>query len=154
MVQIFYIVKLKKSLEGVDRKTQYHVGENGTAYPVWLGLTHLLREAQSHWPPFCLHSQLCISDTRADYQKTRMLSNWDEYFKCLWKLGHFQQAWTCDCIGTITFENGGHCVRALRCHQGRYCYGSGLHHLSIFSIKFIEWYGDGLLKSRNKFVLN
>ena len=36
-------------------------------YPVWLGrLTHLLREAQSHWPPFCLHSQLCKNDTRAD----------------------------------------------------------------------------------------
>ena len=31
-------------------------------------LTHLLREAQSHWPPFCspfcLHSQLCKNDTR------------------------------------------------------------------------------------------
>ena len=24
----------------------------------------------------------------------------------------------CDRIGTITFKNGGHCVRALRCHQG------------------------------------
>ena len=23
-----------------------------------------------------------------------------------------------DHIGTITFKNGGHCVRALRCHQG------------------------------------
>ena len=62
-------------------------------YPVWLGrLTHLLRQAQSHWPPFCLHSQLCKTDTRAAYQKTRMPRNWDEYFKCLWKLGHFQQA--------------------------------------------------------------
>ena len=39
-------------------------------YPVWLDrLTHLLREAQSHWPPFCFHSQLCKNDTRAAYQK-------------------------------------------------------------------------------------
>ena len=63
------------------------------SYPVWLGrLTHLLREAQSHWPPFCLHSQLCKNDTRAAYQKSRMPRNWNEYFKWLWKLGHFQQA--------------------------------------------------------------
>ena len=62
-------------------------------YPVWLGrLTHLLRQAQSHWPPFCFHSQLCRNDTRAAYQKTRMPWNWYEYFKCLQKLGHFQQA--------------------------------------------------------------
>ena len=62
-------------------------------YPVWLGrLTHLLREAQSHWAPFCFHSQLCKNDTRAAYQKARMPWNWDEYFKCLRKLGHFQQA--------------------------------------------------------------
>ena len=34
-------------------------------YSVWLGrLTHLLREAQSHWPPFCFHSQLCKNDTK------------------------------------------------------------------------------------------
>ena len=39
-------------------------------YPVWLGrLTHLLREAQSHWPPFCFHSQLCKIDNRAAHQK-------------------------------------------------------------------------------------
>ena len=62
-------------------------------YPVWLGrLTHLLREAQSHWPPFCFHSELSKNDTRAAYQKTRMRWNWDEYFKCLRKLGHFRQA--------------------------------------------------------------
>ena len=62
------------------------------AYPVWLGrLTHLLRGAQSQWPPFCFHSQLCKNDTRVLYQKTRMPRNWDEYFKCLRKLGHFQQ---------------------------------------------------------------
>ena len=62
-------------------------------YPVWLGhLTHLLCEAQSHWPPFCFHSQLCKNDTRAAYQKTRMSWNWEEYFKCLRKLGHIQQA--------------------------------------------------------------
>ena len=61
-------------------------------YPVWLGcLTHLLREAQSDWPPFCFHSQLCKNDTRAAYQKTRMSWNWDEYFKGLRKLGYFQQ---------------------------------------------------------------
>ena len=81
-------------------------------------LTHLLREAQSHWPPFCFHSKLCKNDTRAAYQKTRMPWNWDEYFKCLWKLGNFQQAQTFDRIRTITFKNGSHCVRALRCHQG------------------------------------
>ena len=62
-------------------------------YPVWLGhLTHLLREAQSHWPPFCFHSQLCKNDTRVAHQKTRMPWNWDEYFKCPRKLCHFQQA--------------------------------------------------------------
>ena len=76
-----------------------------TAYQVWLDrLTHLLREAQSHWLPFCFHSQLCKNDTRAAYQKTRMPWNWDEYFKCLRKLGHFQQAWTFDRITTITFK--------------------------------------------------
>ena len=92
----------------------------GVRYPVWLDrLTHLLREAQSHWPPFCFHSQLCKNDTRAAYQKTRMPWNWDEYFKCLRKLSHFQQALTFDRIITITFKNGDHCVRALRCHQGR-----------------------------------
>ena len=91
-------------------------------YPVWLGrLAHLLREAQSHWPPFCFHSQLCKNDTRAAYQKTRMPWNWDEYLK--WKLGHFQQVYTSDSIRTITFKNGGHCVRALRCHQGRGMHG-------------------------------
>ena len=42
-----------------------------------------------------------------------MPRNWDEYFKCPWKLGHSQQAQTCYRIGTITFKNGGHCVRAL-----------------------------------------
>ena len=88
--------------------------------PVWLGrLTHLLREAQSHWPPFCFHSQLCKNNTRAAYQKTRIPWNWDEYFKCLRKLGHFQRAQTFDRIRTITFKNGGHSVRALRCQQGR-----------------------------------
>ena len=62
-------------------------------YPVWLGrLAHILREAQSHWPPFCSHSQLCKNDTRAAYQKTWMPRNWDECFKCLWKLGYFQEA--------------------------------------------------------------
>ena len=61
-------------------------------YPVWLGhLTHLLREAQSHWPPFCFHSQLCKNDTHAAYRKTRMPWNWHEYFNSLQKLGHFQQ---------------------------------------------------------------
>ena len=39
-------------------------------YPVWLDrLTHLMREAHSHWPPFCLHSQMCKNDTRAAFQK-------------------------------------------------------------------------------------
>ena len=103
-------------------------------YPVWLGrLTHLLREARSHWPPFFLHSQLCKNDTRADYQQTPMPRNWNEYFKCLWtvmqtrpfsagvnlwsssgrgmrrgKLGAGRAG-----IGTITFKNRGHCVRAM-----------------------------------------
>ena len=67
--------------------------EHITLYPVWLGhLFHLLREAQSHWPPFCFHSQLCKNDTRAAYQKTRMPWNLDKYFKCLRKLCHFLQA--------------------------------------------------------------
>ena len=62
----------------------------GVIYPVWLGhLTHLLREAQSHWPPFCLHSQLCKHDTRAAYWKTRMPRNWDNYFKYLLELFYF-----------------------------------------------------------------
>ena len=71
-----------------------HSGEvHVKRYPVWLGrLTHLLREVQSHWPPFCFHSQLCKNDTRAAYQKTRMPCNLDEYFKCLRKLAHFQHA--------------------------------------------------------------
>ena len=36
-------------------------------------------------------AQLCKNYTRAAYQKTLMPWNWDEYFKCLRKLGHFQQ---------------------------------------------------------------
>ena len=30
--------------------------------------------------------------------------NWDEYFKCLWKLAYFQQAWTLGRIRTITLQ--------------------------------------------------
>ena len=60
-------------------------------YPVWLDrLTHLLREAQSHCPPFCLHGQLCKHDTRAAYKKSRVPRNWDEYVKCLWKLWSYR----------------------------------------------------------------
>ena len=44
--------------------------QNYKHYPVWLGrLTHVLRETQSHWPPFCFHSQLCKNDTRATTKK-------------------------------------------------------------------------------------
>ena len=81
---------LKELYDFIDVTIQYI---HFYTYPVWLGrLTHLLREAQSHWPPFCFHSQLCKNDTRAAYQKNRMPLNGDEYFKCLRKLGHFQQA--------------------------------------------------------------
>ena len=77
----------------VNRDTAESAAHRHCEYPVWLGrLTHLPREAQSHWPPSCLHSQLCKNDTRADYQKTRMPRNWDEYFKYLWELDHFQQS--------------------------------------------------------------
>ena len=75
---------------GMDFRRQNLTSKVDPCYPVWLGsLTHLLREAQSRWPPFCLHSQLCKNETRAAYQKTRMPRNWDEYFRCLWKLGQF-----------------------------------------------------------------
>ena len=52
------------------RPSQMFNSFNAGVYPVWLGhLTHLLREAQSHWPPFCFHSQMCKNDTRVAYQK-------------------------------------------------------------------------------------
>ena len=46
---------IKKARQTIDFFLNHVV-----CYPVWLGrLTYLLREAQSHLPPFCLHSQLC-----------------------------------------------------------------------------------------------
>ena len=88
-------------------------------YPVWLGrLTHLLREAQSHWPPFSLHSQLCkttlalITKKNWDGKKLRRIVPMKTRpFSAgvnLWSYWNY----------TI-FKNGGQSlVRALRCHQG------------------------------------
>ena len=92
----------------------------GKIYPVWLGrLTHLLREAQSHLPPFCLHSQLCKNDARAAYQKNSDAKKLRRIFQVLMKTGPFSEGVNLWSYRTMTFKNGGHCVRALRCHQGR-----------------------------------
>ena len=88
-------------------------------YPVWLGrLTHLLRVAQSHWPPFCLHSQLCKNDARAAYQKNSDAKKLRRIFQVPLKTGSFPAGVNLWSYRTMTFKNGGHCVRALRCHQG------------------------------------
>ena len=92
-----------------------------TLYPVWLGrLTHLLREAQSHWQPFCLHSQLCKNDARAAYQKNSDAKKLRRIFQVPMKTGPFSAGVNLWSYRTVTFKNGGHCVRALRCHQGIY----------------------------------
>ena len=43
---------------------------------------------------------------------------WRLIFQVPTKTGPFSAGVNFDRIGTITFKNGGHCVRALRCHQG------------------------------------
>ena len=65
-------------------------------------------------PPFYIQ----MHDIRAAYQKNGMPRNWDKYSKCLWKLYHSQLTWTCDLIRTITFKNGGLCVRASAMSSG------------------------------------
>ena len=76
------VIQYPQVLELIDMKTKFFkmiCSKRHNHVPVWLGrLTNLLRKAQSHWPPFCLHSQLCENDTRAAYQKTWMLRNWDK----------------------------------------------------------------------------
>ena len=124
-------------------------------YPVWLGrLTHLLREAQSHWPPFCFHSQLCENDTRAAYRKTRMPWNWHEYFKCLRKLGHFQQVETFARVRTITFKKWRSLCQSLAMSSGyiyiRFMTSPGryhfIHNSSLCRIKYQLQYSEKIYR--------
>ena len=60
-------------------------------------------------------------------------------FQVLTKTRPFSAAETFDRFRNITFKNGGHCVRALRCHQGRptphvYFTGHGDH---FFYLKYV-----------------
>ena len=51
-------------------------------------------------------------------------------FQMPMKTRSFSEGVTFDRIRTITFKNGGHCVRVLRCHQLAYAYSSARPQIS------------------------
>ena len=56
-----------------------------TCYLVWL--IYCARPSHTDRHFVCIASRV---NTTLQKPKTRMPRNWDEYFKCLWKPGHFQ----------------------------------------------------------------